>query len=393
MENKLVLLNNKNFPKINFKYIDKHEYKKINEEEYNNLIINKNKIDNLNNHKLWDRAKKLSNDYELIHLPNKKMKSYSIALYEPLSRSYFKLWEILFDFKFDFLFKKEKIKMAGLAEGPGGFIEAFVNYRKKKNIDNDNVYGITLKSINKDIPGWKKTRDFLSNNENVVISYGKDNTGNIYNIDNIKSFINLVEKRSVDLVTADGGFDFSINFNKQEQLACRMIYCEIIMNLFLQKEGGSFVCKIFDIYTDITISFIYLLSCCYEKIVIYKPLTSRPANSEKYIVCCNFKSVDDNYLNELLLIIKKWNIVENIDKEVSQIFDINSIPNDFIDKIKNYNTFNSQQQIDNIKKTLKIIDNQSQLSNLSNIISKQTKLALEWCKKYDIEINTKSTFI
>ena len=72
-------------------------------------------------------------------------------------------------------------------------------------------YGITLKSVNKDVPGWKKTKDFLNNNDNVVISYGKDNTGNIYNIENIKSFVNLVKKRSVELVTADGGFDFSID--------------------------------------------------------------------------------------------------------------------------------------------------------------------------------------
>ena len=32
----------------------------------------------------------------------------------------------------------------------------------------------------------------------------------------------------MDFVTADGGFDFSYNFNRQEQLSYRIIFCEII---------------------------------------------------------------------------------------------------------------------------------------------------------------------
>ena len=43
------------------------------------------------NHKV--DAKKLSNLYELIYLPNKKYKYDSVSNYEPLS--YFKLFEIL----------------------------------------------------------------------------------------------------------------------------------------------------------------------------------------------------------------------------------------------------------------------------------------------------------
>ena len=52
----------------------------INKKEYQNLRELKNKIDS----KDWDKNKKFSNDYELIHIPNKRKKSDSIALYEPL---------------------------------------------------------------------------------------------------------------------------------------------------------------------------------------------------------------------------------------------------------------------------------------------------------------------
>ena len=366
----------------------------ININEYNNLVSFKDKIDKIENHKLWDKAKKLSNDYELIHLPNKKIRTESIASYEPLSRSYFKLWEIIKDF--NLLNSKdnneEKMTMVGIAEGPGGFIEAFINYRKEHFNIEDDVFGITLKSINKDIPGWKKTADFLNKNPNVTISYGADGTGNIYNIENIKNFRELVGKNTANFITADGGFDFSIDFNKQEQLSYRLIFCEIVTALTVQKEGGTFICKVFDLYTFITISFIELLQSLYNCVYITKPLTSRPANSEKYIVATGFKGITESYLEELYLVVKKWDIVENINYNISSIFK-GPINDKLIKSVNKYNEFNSKLQIENIVKTLDIIKKQSNLSLLNNIISGQSKKALEWCKKYDIKVNYNSNFL
>ena len=165
---------------------------------YNSLIFYKNKIDQLDNTKIWDRAKKLSNKFELIHLPNKRNKKDSIALYEPLSRSYFKMWEILSDFKI--LLDENNKNIMCLAEGPGGFMESINNYRP--NI-NDKIYGITLKSTNKEVPGWKKSKFFLQNNDNIEITYGEDNTGNLYNINNI-IFLKNKFKKKIYLVTAYG---------------------------------------------------------------------------------------------------------------------------------------------------------------------------------------------
>ena len=46
------------------------------------------------------------------------------------------------------------------------------------------------------------------------------------------------------------------------------------------------------------------MSCFYEKIIITKPFTSRPANSEKYAVAKNFKGISDAYLKKLYQIQK-----------------------------------------------------------------------------------------
>ena len=388
MDIKTIKLDNSKFSKpiICLIYDQSHTETNINSDEYNNLVICKNKIDELNDHKTWDKSKKLSNDYELIYLPNKKIKNKSVARYDPLSRSYFKLWEIIYDF--DLLNKEmwdKEVKMCGIAEGPGGFIEAFINYRKKHFDYIDKVYGITLKSTNKDIPGWKKTKYFLSNNPQITISYGTDDTGNIYNIDNILHFLKEVGKGEADFITADGGFDFSIDFNKQELLAYKMIFCEIVTALSVQKKGGCFICKIFDIYTEITIQFIYLLGYLYKDIYITKPFTSRPANSEKYIVCKNFKGIDDDYLEQLQILIKKWSIIDDINYHVNSIFKINK--DEILEQILKYNKSNSNLQIENINKTLNIIKNKGKSSLYNQIVTNQNNKALEWCKKYEVEIN------
>lgn len=386
--------------KINLKYDVKDKIKIHNTKEYQTLINVKNKIDNLEDCKLWDKTKKISNDFELVYLPNKKMKTSSVSKYEPLSRSYFKLWEIINDF--NLISQTSPIKVAGLAEGPGGFIEAIVNYRKKfKDIClHDKIYGITLRSLDKDIPGWNKASNFLKKNRHVEVSYGEDETGNIYKIANIKHFANLfIGNNKADLVTADGGFDFSTNFNKQEHSSLRIIFCEIVTALTIQKRGGSFVCKIYDSYTHMSISFLFLLQCLYEKVNITKPFTSRPANSEKYLVCQHFKGISPDLLTRLHIIVGTWETIENMNEIIYQIIDFNIIPKQFISFIDKYNTSYFNQQKNNIEKTLDFIEQFKENINYDmtpfykQIIKKQVNLAFCWCKKYKCKINYDSEFI
>ena len=50
----------------------------------------------------------------------------------------------------------------------------------------------------------------------------------------------------------------------------------------------------------------FFIACFYDEVNIYKPLTSRPANSEKYIIAKGFRGIDYKYLDQLLSIIKLW---------------------------------------------------------------------------------------
>ena len=412
---KLAFNTNKNLPKINFKFEPTEINDKI-DNGYLELIDYKNKIENYKN---WDIGKKYSNIYELIYLPNKKFRNNSVSNYDPLSRSYFKLLEMIVDF--DLLSLRRKLKIACIAEGPGGFIESIINYRKRVGKFEDSIYAITLKSTNNDIPGWKKSKNFIKKNK-INISYGSDNTGNLYKIENILHFSNNFNN-DVDFITADGGFDFSYNFNKQEKLSCRILFCEITTALSIQKIGGTFVIKFFDIYNEITYSLLYLLYTTYNYIYITKPNTSRPANSEKYIICKDFKGIDKQYLNKLYIIVKNWEYVYNKNMFIKNLF---IVDNDyFIKEIVEINKYFFNEQKKNIKETLKIIDdlnnnkldlnnnkldlnnnkldlnnnkldlnnNKLDLNNNKLDLLNQTITAFKWCKKYKVSINYNSNYI
>jgi hypothetical protein len=122
----------------------------------------------------------------------------------------------------------------------------------------------------------------------VCIETGADGTGNIISSANFEHCASKYQN-SCDLITADGGFDFSCDFNNQETMVLRLLIAELGFALALQKQGGHFILKMFDTFTKPTIDVIYLLCNWYEEVYVSKPCTSRHANSERYVVCKHFK--------------------------------------------------------------------------------------------------------
>ena len=121
--------------------------------------------------------------------------------------------------------------------------------------------------------------------------------------------------------------------------------------LLLCKKNGNFILKIFDIFKIKTVEIIFLLTNLYDYVYIYKPYTSRVANSEKYIVCKNYKFNNININN---IIIDNFDeIINNIDN-IYSLFNI-SMPKFFLKKLEEINAIYGQQQIENINTTLNII--------------------------------------
>jgi 23S rRNA U2552 (ribose-2'-O)-methylase RlmE/FtsJ len=407
IENNTILINesnecdNKNIININTNTADRNN---CNNNSYNNItnvIINdtlysyltsiKLQLDKYNNK--WDIYKKYTNTYEYIHsvIPNTKQ---SVSKLKPLSRSYYKMIEIIkthnifndsdeiISNNINYNNSNDKIKTFHLAEGPGGFIEAIVNVRNNKN---DIYYGMTLKNNNDiNIPGWKSSLYFLNNNKNVIIENSFDNDGNLMSKNNLL-YCYSKYKGMIDIVTGDGGFDFSIDFNKQELLSFKLILCQVIFNIAIQKINGWFILKVFDLFTQPSIDLLYILSSIYDKVYISKPNSSRCANSEKYIICKNFKISElnrDLLLNELINV---YDIINNNNLFIKSLLNID-IPYYFLNKIEEINAIFGQQQIENISLTISLLETNKQ-DKIENMKKNNILKCISWCQKHKIPHN------
>jgi 23S rRNA U2552 (ribose-2'-O)-methylase RlmE/FtsJ len=324
----------------------------------------------------WDKYKKYTNTYEYIHsnIPNTK---FSICNHKPLSRSFYKMIEICKQ-----LYVLENLPQAcksfHLAEGPGGFIEALALMRSQIN---DTYYGMTLIDDDNSIPGWRKSKSFLLNNPNVFIEKGCDNRGDLMNPDNLKHCF-MKYNGTMDLITADGGFDFSHDFNQQEIVSSKLIMCQIAFAIAMQKQGGHFIIKFFDTFTKFSLDLLFLLSNLYEQVYFIKPNTSRLANSEKYVVCKGFR------LNATEEIVKKFYKIINDITAIDCIYSLFNfdLPYIFINKIEEINAIFGQQQIENIVATLYLIDNtgNNKYDKLETLKKNNIQKCIWWCQKFNL---------
>jgi len=414
----------------------------------------------------WDNIKKFTNPYEYIHTNISGNKT-NISKFRPLSRSFYKMIEIIKNHTFlsqlnHTIITRPDTKMGintfHLAEGPGGFIEAisylrgqeFLSMIKEENTKvvttsaqyvntilpdssiqilkrntelhdevmkdleqlrisrrifenqkithdssgngsgysqitycNDRYYGMTLINDDPICPGWKKTRAFLENHPNVIIETGADKTGNLISLDNFKHCA-MKYQNKMNIITADGGFDFSVDFNNQENMATQLILCEVFYALAMQKQGGTFILKIFDVFHKVTVDILYLLCYYYNSVSIMKPHTSRIANSEKYVVCQGFKIADSSKLIEQFS-----KLFESLSSSSERILSIIPQEHDlyFINKIEEMNAMVSFQQIDNITSTLSIITNHRNTEKLEHYKKSNVNRCIAWCEHYDIPYN------
>ena len=329
----------------------------------------------------WDIFKKYTNPYEYIHT-NIPHKNKYVATCNPLSRSYFKMIEIMKIFKLEA--SSKPIRSFHLAEGPGGFIEALCKQRKCQY---DKYIGMTILDDKHDpnIPAWKKTRHFLNQNKNVIIENGEDGTGNILSMVNF-NYCATKYGSCMDLITGDGGFDFSSDFNNQESHISNLLFAQMAFALVMQKQGGCFILKIFDSFMHHTVDLLYILSSFYEKVSIVKPHTSRYANSEKYVVCKGFIFPNNQVF---LPFLSRGFEKMTTKKEGLHIHRFLTIPINahFLNKLEELNAIFGQQQIENIHYTVSLIENKHKQDKINNLIKNNLRKCVNWCMKHNVEYN------
>ena len=240
----------------------------------------------------WDDYKKITNPYEYIFLSWNRRSSRSVAQRQPLSRSYFKmieLWKRLeLSDELDALVKRDGgFCSAHAAEGPGGFIEACFQATDEYAWAYTGAKAMTLRSDAKNIPGWRKAAKFMEYYNQIEILEGADGTGNILLLPNQTFFVERTRREfpeGVHVYTADGGFDFSSDYNAQEDSIFPLFLAEALLGLQVLAKGGCLIIKCFDTTEQPTLDLLWLRSRAFCEWGLVKPRTSRAGNAERYFV-------------------------------------------------------------------------------------------------------------
>jgi 23S rRNA U2552 (ribose-2'-O)-methylase RlmE/FtsJ len=332
----------------------------------------------------WDNAKKMTNPYEYIHtvIPHGK---HPISKLKPLSRAFYKMVEICNTLDILPSCVLKSINTFHLAEGPGGFIEAMTYLRH--DIE-DSYHGMTLiDTSNMNVPGWKKSDAFIKKHHQVTIEQGLDGTGDLYSPQNY-THCRGKYRNSMDIITGDGGFDFSVDFNNQESLALRLIFSQVAYALAMQAYGGTFILKFFDTFLKGSVDILYILSCFYTTVHIIKPHTSRLANSEKYVVCKGFRFHDTAKIcDKFLSVLHLLNNMNIKDLRIAGFLGI-PISKRYTSAVEEVNAILGQQQMENILATIRYIENKERKSDkFQQMKNRNIQKCVSWCARNKIPHN------
>lgn len=206
------------------------------------------------------------------------------------------------DCVFDFMFTRPKneagetligpedlLYFADVCAAPGGFSE-YVLWRRKTDSGgfcDAKGFGFTLREND------FKLHDFFAAPAEFFEPHyginGQEGDGDVFKPSNITNFVKFVRSttkgKGVHFMMADGGFSVEGQENIQEILSKQLYLCQCIVALGIVRTDGHFVCKLFDVFTTFSVGLVYLMYRCFKYVCLHKPNTSRPANSERYIIC------------------------------------------------------------------------------------------------------------
>uniref|UniRef100_A0AAY4B6B1 Cap-specific mRNA (nucleoside-2'-O-)-methyltransferase 1 n=1 Tax=Denticeps clupeoides TaxID=299321 RepID=A0AAY4B6B1_9TELE len=221
----------------------------------------------------------------------------------------------------------ELLYFGDVCAGPGGFSE-YVLWRRKWHAKG---FGMTLKG-----PNDFKLEDFYAAPSELFEPYygegGVDGDGDIMLPENITAFryfvLESTDRRGLHFLMADGGFSVEGQENIQEILSKQLLLCQFLTALSVIRTGGHFVCKSFDLFTPFSVGLVYLMYLCFERISLFKPVTSRPANSERYLICRGLKPGSDPVREYLFMANLKLNQLRRTDSDINEVVPLDIIKGD-----------------------------------------------------------------
>ncbi|XP_063983407.1 cap-specific mRNA (nucleoside-2'-O-)-methyltransferase 2 [Diachasmimorpha longicaudata] len=244
-----------------------------------------------------------------------------------------------------------------LCEAPGAFITSLNHYLQLNHPKINWTW--TASTMNPHYEGNLLT--LMINDDRLILHtadhwyFGEDNTGDVMSLKNLEG---LVKRGKTMLVTADGSISCLDRPAEQELVVAHLHYCEVIAALSILADGGSFLLKIFTIFEHQTVCLMYLLRCCFDRVILNKPATSKEGNSEVYVICLGFRGQER--VQEHLKVLR--GCYES--GPTAPIFQREDLPEVFVSEITQASKFFMELQCEVIKRNVATFAEKDSVNNL-----------------------------
>jgi cap1 methyltransferase len=123
---------------------------------------------------------------------------------------------------------------------------------------------------------------------------GRRGDGSIYRPEFVDMFARHVKRITgwlgLHVVIACGSENAAgLDEDRKELRAKAMLLAETTIAIKSLREGGTFVMRLYDMFTPYTVGLLYLLYRAFEQVTLIRPEACRPGSSERFVVCKQFK--------------------------------------------------------------------------------------------------------
>lgn len=283
------------------------------------------------------------------------------------------------NFNKDIFIHHSAIKMANIDSICGYMFTSPLNYKGSQMLkDGELLYYADISAKPGGIPEyvmWRKNRmaigfGFNTNNiktmklddmfegcpQEYTSFHGAKGDGNILdpvNMDSyIQSIMNATNKVGVHFLMSDCSVPTEYGQEGIQEFKSKQMYvAQCILGLSVVRCEGHFIMKLLDVFTPFSVSLIFLMYKCFNKVTIIKPNTGNAASSERYLVCKSKKPRIDEVCFLLNQIYAK-NYYTTDKQEIDTFVAIENIQDDkkFVKFIMNSNNMIGEKQFVAVKK-------------------------------------------
>jgi hypothetical protein len=281
-----------------------------------------------------------------------------------------------------------------MAEAPGNFMLSINHYLYSNYPKLDWIwYANTMRPLYTVDQRNSHNSGYLQDDYNMISRhpdkwlFGADGDGDITSDGNLRSFPQDLPALC-DLVTSDVKYvPADMNFDEEEMINVPVHIGHFIGALLTLKKGGSVILKEFTQCETPSVSLLMLGCHYFDKYQIVKPLSSRTANSEIYLVGTGFRGINNESIERLLRIMKYYRYLNTEDGSPA-LFLRKDIPDVFLKTLIKIQQTLLEQQVAALAENLQIVHlypNET-ADLLIGRFSKQNKeMALKWIENNPIK--------